>query len=296
MQHPAQPLISFISKVVLCLAIMVGCLFTLKAAEAKSVADIIAENNAAPQARPPTLDEIRHIQPQGSFSGEDAGLPLDIRLDALREAAISYGARAGLAARTFEIREETEKRARYLDRVFDFSKLLIPAPSGLLIEPPVVSESVNGLLIDTGGQQAAVSDKIFNIINNARIVSAPRNWRTYLEREFGAVDPPPDLLRPQDKEERLVWIQNVDLGWEEGMKQANEIFQDDLNMLSADYQGMVRYRLLLSQGMISAPFALQTDRGVTGGGDEMRIGDRAVQITGVPQLITGSQEWQPASR
>ena len=59
---------------------------------------------------------------------------------------------------------------------------------------------------------------------------------------------------------------------------------------------MVRYRLLLSQGMISPPYALQVDRGITGGGEEMRIGDRAVQITGVPELITGYDQWQPASR
>ncbi|HNQ92190.1 MAG TPA: type IV secretory system conjugative DNA transfer family protein, partial [Alphaproteobacteria bacterium] len=65
----------------------------------------------------------------------------------------------------------------------------------------------------------------------------------------------------------------------------------------ADFDGMVRYRKLLAQGMVSPPFAQQIDRGVTGGDDgAMRIGDRAVVITGTPQLISGSQEWQPASR
>jgi len=54
--------------------------------------------------------------------------------------------------------------------------------------------------------------------------------------------------------------------------------------------------MLLAQGMISPPYALQVDRGITGGGDEMRIGDRAVQLTGVPELITGAKQWTPASR
>ena len=58
----------------------------------------------------------------------------------------------------------------------------------------------------------------------------------------------------------------------------------------------MRYRVLLTQGMVSPPYALQVDRGVTGDGNEMRIGDRAVQITGVPELITGSEQWQPANR
>ena len=47
---------------------------------------------------------------------------------------------------------------------------------------------------------------------------------------------------------------------------------------------------------MSAPYAMQVDRGVTGGGDEMRVGDRAVKITGPSQLMTEAYEWQPASR
>ena len=66
--------------------------------------------------------------------------------------------------------------------------------------------------------------------------------------------------------------------------------------MTADFEGMIRYRLLLAQGMVSQPYALMVDRGITGDGTEMRIGDRAVQITGVPELMTGSDQWKPASR
>jgi len=41
---------------------------------------------------------------------------------------------------------------------------------------------------------------------------------------------------------------------------------------------------------------MQVDRGVTGGGNEMRIGDRALSLTELPQLQTRSEEWQPANR
>lgn len=223
-------------------------------------------------------------------------LPFDIREEALKEAAISFGARGGLAKRTYEIRKELEMRERYLDKVFNFTQLLIAAPSGFLIEPPIVTESMNAMLIDIDGQTAAVSDKIYNIIRNARITSAPRLWRQYLEREWGEVLPPPDILTPQDDKERALWIENVELGWTLGYQQANDIFREDLARLDSDFQGMIRYRLLLAQGMISPPYALQVDRGITGGGDEMRVGNRAVQITGVPELITGAESWKPANR
>lgn len=245
---------------------------------------------------PLSLTQAERLRLDAEFDAEDEDMPFDIRKEAIRESAISYGARAGLAWRTYYIRREMDRRGRALDKIYDFRQLLIPAPSGLLIEPPVISENVNAMLIEGDGQQAAVSDRIYNIMNTAKIVAAPRTWRTYLERHWGKVSPPPNVLRPKNREERALWVRLVRKGWTEGVKQADEIFEQDLNRLVGDFEGMIRYRMLLAQGMVSAPYALQVDRGVTGGGDEMRIGDRAVQITGKPSLITGHQTWQPASR
>ncbi len=241
--------------------------------------------------------ELKFLVKYKSTSKADLNeLPFDIREEALKEAALSFGARGGLAKRTYEIRQEMAMRERYLDKVFNFTQLLIAAPSGFLMEPPIVTESMNAMLIDLDGQTAAVSDKIYNIIRNARIVSAPRLWRQYLEREWGEVMPPPDILTPQDDRERAVWKEHVEMGWALGVQQADDIFREDLARLDSDFQGMVRYRMLLAQGMISPPYALQVDRGITGGGDEMRVGNRAVQITGVPELITGAESWKPANR
>ncbi|HEY0901187.1 MAG TPA: type IV secretion system DotC family protein [Micavibrio sp.] len=252
---------------------------------------------------PPQLVELENlpggIPPVKTLNADDAktdGFVLEMRRKALKEAALSYGARGGLAFRTFHIRNELETRNTQLDKTFDFRQLLIPAPSGLLIEPPIISENVNALIIEGSGQQAAVSDRVYEIIRNARIVSAPRHWRNYLERDWGTVTPPPEILRPTTKEERAEWVTYVRIGWEKGIEQADEIFTDDINLLSADYNGMVRYRMLLAQGMVSPPYALQVDRGITAENDKMRVGDRDVKITGKPEFVPGTEKWQPASR
>lgn len=254
-------------------------------------ASLLDEDSDPP---PPSLAELQEIPKENKTV--ESGMPIDIRRDAMKEAALSYGARGGLAWRTFEIRDEMETRARYMDKVFDFRQLLIAAPSGLLIEPPIISEQLDAMLIDSSGQNAAVADQVYNISRNARIVSAPRTWRAYLERHWGDVSPPPDVLRPETKEERAEWVEWVTKGWEEGLRQADDIFQTDLNKLLADYQGMVRYRNLLAQGMVSPPYAMQTDRGVTGGGNEMRVGDRALSITAPPSLKPQYNQWSPANR
>jgi len=152
------------------------------------------------------------------------------------------------------------------------------------------------VIVSGDGQEAAVSDLMLKIGREARIVTAPREWRTYLERDWGKVSPPPDVLLPRNEQERMVWAKWVAQGWEAGYKQGDEIFQADLDRLVRDYTGMVRYRWLLSQNMISAPFALQEDRGITGGGNEMRIGDRALSITGQSQLQARPEQWQAVPR
>jgi defect-in-organelle-trafficking protein DotC len=253
------------------------------------------DEDLGPAPPPPVLHDLEEVD-----TGDDGGVAddggLQIRADALREGAQSYGARGGLAFRTFEIQRRLAEYDTSMSKAFDFSRLLIPAPSGLLIEPPVVSEAQKAVLVKTGGQAAAVADRIYHINRNARIVTAGRNWRLYLERDWGRVDPPPDILLPKDDEERVVWRAYVRQGWIAGVKQAEETFEADLDRMGADFIGMVRYRELLAQNMISPPFALADDRGVTGGGTDMRVGDRGVMITAPSQLIPLGNTWTPAQR
>ena len=243
---------------------------------------------------PPTLQELQNVTEGQAQAQNDIGLK--IREDAMREAAVSYGARGGLAARTFVIQRQIAERESELSKLYDFRRLLIPAASGLLIEPPIVSEALRAVLVAGGGQQAAVADRIVKINREAQIVTAARDFRTYLERDWGVVEPPPALLLPKSGEERDLWKKLVAEGWTQGVQQADEIFESDLDALNSDFIGMVRYRELLQQGMISAPFALHEDRGVTGDGKELRIGDRGVTITGPASLNPKSERWIPSPR
>ncbi len=243
---------------------------------------------------PPVLDDLMEQNSGVDTKTEEMGL--QIRTDALREAALSYGARGGLAYRTFEIQRRLVEHEMTMGKTFDFTRLLIAAPSGLLIEPPVVTEAQRAVLVNGGGQEAAVADRVYRINRAARIVTASRNWRLYLERDWGKVDPPPALLLPKTDEERAAWRAWVKEGWEEGVTQAQETFEADLDRMTTDFVGMVRYRELLAQGMISPPYAMHEDRGVTGGGSEMRIGDRGVSITGPSVLIPRSDRWSTAPR
>lgn len=253
---------------------------------------------------PPEMETLQNIHKANDTNygiidaAADAELmDLDIRRDAQKEAALSYGARGGLAKKAYQITERLEGFEKVLDGVFNFRALLIAAPSGLLIEPPIVRESIDSLTIISDGNEAAVADRILNISKQAKIVSAPRDWRQYLAFPYDPViPPPPKVLWPKNREEQANWDQWVRQGWEAGFQQGEDTFETNLNRMVADYNGMVRYRMLLAQGMISQPYALHEDRGVTGSKTEMRVGDRAVRITGPSQFLTGSDLWKPADR
>lgn len=270
-------------------------LFALMLASSPAHAQVDFVGSAYKASPPPPV--LEDLQEQNSgVEDEPDTMGLQIRHNAIREAGLSYGARGGLAYRTFEIQRRLVEHESSLGKSFDFNRLLIAAPSGLLIEPPVVSEALRAVIVESGGQEAAVSDRTYRINRVARIVTASREWRLYLERDWGAVDPPPAILLPSDDEERKVWREWVQEGWAAGVEQAQETFEADLDRLTNDFVGMVRYRDLLAQGMISPPYAMHEDRGVTGGGTEMRVGDRGVSITGPSVLISRSDRWTPAQR
>jgi defect-in-organelle-trafficking protein DotC len=254
----------------------------------------------APSPPPPNIEQVQnmlHMSDDDEANEEESKkVGVQIRGDALKQAALSFGARGGLAWRTFQIQRRLAENEGNMTKVYSFGALLIAAPSGLLVEPPVVSEAQRAVIVAVGGQNAAVADRVYRINRNARIVTAPRDWRSYLERDWGKVEPPPKMLRPKNELEMAGWKQWVVVGWEEGIKQADEIFTADLDRLNADYTGMIRYRELLAQGMITAPYAAQEDRGVTGGGTEMRIGDRGLNITAPALLNPKSDRWITAPR
>ncbi|MDD4615517.1 MAG: type IV secretory system conjugative DNA transfer family protein [Alphaproteobacteria bacterium] len=246
---------------------------------------------------PPILEDLQNQSaPEEDDETAKATLGLQIRADAIKEAALSYGARGGLAHRTFEIQRRLAEYDTSMSKAFNFKRLLIAAPSGLLIEPPVITEGLRAVIVSSGGQSAAVADRIYRINRIARIVTAARDWRLYLERDWGFVDPPATILLPKTEEEKAAWKAFVKQGWEEGMKQAEETFEADIDRMVNDYTGMIRYRELLAQKMISPPFAAADDRGVTGGGSEMRIGDRGVVIMGQSSLIPQSNIWTPVNQ
>ena len=217
----------------------------------------------------------------------EAGIS-SLRLGALKSVALAYGTQAGFARRAHEIRQAVETKAPELNRVYDFQGLLLERN----VLPPVLVEARN-LLSMSGTDTLRLADQTYQIVSQARFVTATPTWRDYLITELTYTSPSGSLsLTPRDAAEQRFWDSQVRTGWAAGVAQADQVFQAQLARLDRDYKGMVLYRHLLTRNMVSTPFVGESNLGVTGDGNQITINDRILRITAQPQLETRAEQWK----
>jgi len=212
----------------------------------------------------------------------------DLRMQALRDTALSVGARGGLADRSKTLNELLTKRDRLLTRAFNFQAMLLDKN----VLPPVLIEGRDTLEIGRSADVIRLGDRNYQILYQARFVTAPPTWRDYLWMMFEKPKAPDRSLLPKTNSEKTVWQAYITEGWRAGEQQAELIFAENLARLKRDYEGMIRYRTLLAENMVSAPYVAETDLGITGDSQNMTVNDRLLRITAFPELQLNSDLWK----
>lgn len=215
-----------------------------------------------------------------------------LRRQAIQEAAQGYGSQMGYARRAWEIEGLLEQRSAQLDEVFSFSRVVSEAPvKAGYIMPPIVSRSLDAFQSADEGREASVAQEYLTIVAPGRIVPVSPTWRDYLL--FSSADPeePARSLFPSNEAERELFQGWFHEGWSAGVSLAEEEIGHRLTRLRRDYEGMLQYRRLVSMGMMDRMVLQEADFGVTGGGDEMRIGSRTVRIVSDAQFDANPLRW-----
>lgn len=241
---------------------------------------------------PPSLAALQAARPPHPH-----GKPISpMRFNALHEAALSYGARGGLAAQSYAINLMLAKYQARLDQTFNFSRIVVAVRGEeTLMVPPIVTEAQMAFALEPGGQTAKEIDRVYQITEEARLASAPPNWRSFLVRSWAKPAMPPADLLPRTPEEANDWTAWVADGWALGEQQGTQIFLDDLDRLETAYVGMLRYRVLLRDGLVEAPATAFSHQGVSGGRDRMLIGNQVIRITNQPGLDPNARRWRHPS-
>jgi defect-in-organelle-trafficking protein DotC len=211
-----------------------------------------------------------------------------LRPEAIREAAFVVGTQAGVKWRYAQIVDLLRSREHTLDTVFDFTPLLL---NGGRVLPPVIVSAEQAFRVDSP-VSATSSDATYTILIPARLISAPPNWRSYLLREDPVIDTVHAAVLPWDSDEREIWRTAVLSGWKQGLRHADRVFEAGLNRLARDYRGMLRFKLLAQQGMVSVPELNEGRLGICVQDALLEVDQRVFRLTD-PGRFRPVEDWHP---
>ena len=224
---------------------------------------------------PPDLAAVYELVP--AHGGPAVAFAEEKRHAAMRLAALGFGARAGLARRSWEIGAMLERLAPPLSAIYRFADLTL-SEHGFMVLPPVLAETRQAFRLGRGQARAASARLVLRIVESERIVSAAPHWRDYLLRSWRTPEPPAAVLFPRNGPETALWRQWLAEGWVHGTALGDDIFAADLDRLNRTFEGIVRWHRLHLANMVSAPELTAVHAAATGHERLLRVGETSVRL------------------
>lgn len=242
-------------------------------------------SDATPDSSKWNESEITADSIKKDSASDTSSIP-EIRASAIEGAAISFGTQAGYASRASKLNTALQSQSSYYDKIFNFSAVQLEP--GFL--PPVISEAKD-TYNQTGDDVVRAANTVYKIEFPAKIVNVPPRWQSYLLIPFADPSVPDKSLLPKTSAEKELWNQYAKKGWSVGIDQANDEFQGRLGRIKRDFEGMLRFKKLYEQGLVTKPVLARSTLGITGGGNEMAVGERVIKITNKAQLNPNQSRW-----
>ena len=238
---------------------------------------------------PPSLASLQQFVPE---AGPEIAFAAEKRASSVRLAALGFGARAGLARRTWEIAAMLDRHGPNLSAIYRFGDLVLRA-DGFTVLPPVLAESRRAFRLEPAGTHAASARRVLRILEPARLVSAAPDWRDWLRRSWRPAEPPASVLFPRDDREEARWRRLLAEGWTKGVALADDIFAADLDRLNRTFEGVVLWHRLNRAGMLTAPGIEVEWAGVSGHENLMRVGAASARIGRPARFELDAGRWAP---
>jgi defect-in-organelle-trafficking protein DotC len=151
----------------------------------------------------------------------------NLRYSAIEQAALSYGAQMGLHWRYEQINRivESDYSAK-LDEYVSFRPFI--DQQNILVPSVYVS---NGTENYESSQKMVTTKISFTVGEEAKIVSTAPTYRNYLIRDFPLPRKLHPALIPKSDEEIIVWRKAAKIGWNMGVMQADNVYDDGRHRL-----------------------------------------------------------------
>lgn len=267
----------------LCVLILFSTLLLLKdkplAAEnffsLPSKKEVHKENPNRAKALEEVLKESLALKEQkalGEMSGRDK---------VLEETAKAYGFQAGFRYQYEEILGQVERHRDKFSKIFDFRRLLIDDK----VLPPVIRASGRAVKLESDTLATEVEAQ-YQIISQAKIVLKPPSFEDYLLAETEVLKVSP-WIKPKNKLEIERWKKTVEIGFKAGAEYAEEFFSEAMDKLISDYRGILQFKLLAKEGLVSVPILATGELGIQVGENRLALGQKIFRITLPASFIKG---------
>lgn len=227
------------------------------------------------------IDKIINNKMQNKFKG--------LRNNAIYDEAVKYGIQSSMYKILTDFNIKLEKIAPYYAKSFNFNTLMLYNGR---VKPPVVIESNNSLEKENKVLLRTIK-KSFTFDSQAEVVINTPSFRDYLTHEPIPPEQPNILLLPlpNKPEEMSIWKKGAAAGWMQGVRQSYIVINEGLISLVRDYNGMIRYTIMLDEGLVSLPIITKSDLSTKSNGNTMNIGESTFAISVLPEFETNSQKW-----
>lgn len=221
------------------------------------------------QSPPPSLGDLESLTPEGS----SVDAKEQAKLQKLQQTALVYGLQGGLAHGIAQIDGIVRSQSDFLTRTYNFGDLMIDAPYGTRILPPVIVESKD-IYDQVDPDTVVIADHTYKILSPAAFAPVQPLWQTYLIMPWTSPSTQSVKDFPDSALEHQTWDAALKKGYEMGQAQAFSEFQINLNSLNREYLGMIRWSRLVATGEATSPTVTSEMKSVVGGGDSVTIKER----------------------
>ncbi len=247
-----------------------------------------------------TLPDLEQLTANGQAIVQQAKkghTPLDLQRKAIEQTAMSYGAQGGMAWRAREIDRQLAQVSGRLDTIYDFQRLALPGN----VLPPVIESGREASVFHADTLRTSIQD--YRIVIPAHFASVLPTWRSYLDMRYRqpSLAAIPAALLPHTAVQKAWWRDAAVKGWGAGEQEADALFQNNLDRMTRDITGMIRYRQLLMDGEVKPPMIEKADLGVErdqrvlGRASRMQVGVTLHRIT-LPAGFADPHHWQVLPR
>jgi defect-in-organelle-trafficking protein DotC len=238
---------------------------------------------------PNRLKELKEIKNVPTSINESGTNPFaNIRLKSIRQAALTIGSQGGAAWRYQQINKTLQEVSGKLNELFNFSPLMLRDGK---IKPPVIALAEGS--IRRSDTRAVTTGTTWKIIERAEVIAEPPSWRDYLiRRQFKLEASLNSSLKPRNNNERETWKRFVERGWKRGVQQANRVFQSSVNALMRDFNGMLFFRILHQQQIVSVPRLARGELGISVQGRRLDVDQKIFRLS-IPAEFQPVDRWKP---